>query len=65
MKRATTYTSLPLERFLKGLLVAFSTRGARQRSPIRSIRFDGILLLAWRITLLGGCAYGFMLGTGG
>jgi hypothetical protein len=60
MKQATTYTLLPLERFLEELLVAFFTRGARQRSPVRSIRFDGILLLAWRINLLGVCVYGFI-----
>jgi hypothetical protein len=63
MKQATTHccrSGRPLEE----LLVAFSTRGAPTIAH-SSIRFDGILLLAWRITLLGVCAYGFMLGVGG
>ena len=33
--------------------------------PIRAVRLEGILLLAWWFTLLGACAYGFMLGMGG
>ena len=40
-------------------------RNRRAASPIRSTRFDGILLLAWWIVLLGVCAFGFMLGMGG
>jgi hypothetical protein len=47
---------------LFGLVVWKNRRAA---SPIRSIRFDGILLLTWWIALLGVCAYGFMLGMGG
>ena len=37
----------------------------RATLPVRSLRFEGILLLAWWLTLLGACAYGFMLGLGG
>ena len=37
----------------------------RATPPVRSIRFDGFLLLTWWLTLLGACAYGFMLGMGG
>jgi hypothetical protein len=44
-------------------LFVWKNRGAA--SPIRSIRFDGILLLTWWIALLGMCAYGYMLGMGG
>jgi hypothetical protein len=29
------------------------------------LRFEGILLLAWWLVVLGACAYGFMLGMGG
>lgn len=47
---------------LYGLVV---WKNRRATSPIRSTRFDGILLLVWWIALLGVCAYGFMLGMGG
>ena len=47
---------------LYGLVVWKNRRAA---APIRSTRFDGILLLAWWIVLLGVCAFGFMLGMGG
>jgi|SRR5579859_634100 len=40
-------------------------KNRRAAAPICSTRFDGILLLGWWIALLGVCAYGFMLGTGG
>jgi hypothetical protein len=39
-------------------------KNRRAALPIRSIRFDGILLLTWWIALLGVYAYGFMLGMG-
>jgi hypothetical protein len=40
-------------------------KNRRAEGPTRSMRFDGILLLAWWVALLGVCAYGFMLGMGG
>lgn len=33
--------------------------------PSASLRFEGILLLAWWLVVLGASAYGFMLGMGG
>jgi hypothetical protein len=47
---------------LFGLMLWSSRRAAL---PVRSIRFEGILLFTWWIALLGACAYGFMLGMGG
>jgi hypothetical protein len=37
----------------------------RSALPITAVRFEGILLLTWWLTLLGFLAYGFMLGMGG
>jgi hypothetical protein len=33
--------------------------------PIASLKFEGMLLFAWWLILLGACAYAFMLGMGG
>ena len=33
--------------------------------PVRLLQFEGILLLAWWVTLLALCAFGFMMGMGG
>ncbi len=54
--------STMLATVLYGLVVWKNRRAA---SPIRPTRFDGILLLAWWVALLGVCGYGFMLGMGG
>src|SRR4029079_13621772 len=32
---------------------------------VRSLRFEGILLLAWWVTILAACAFAFMIGMGG
>ena len=40
-------------------------KARRAGLPVRSVRFEGILLLAWWLTLLALCAYGFMMGMGG
>jgi hypothetical protein len=40
-------------------------KSRRATVPIKALRFQGILLLIWRIVVLGACAYGFMLGMGG
>ena len=32
---------------------------------VRSVRFEGILLLAWWLTILAACAFAFMMGMGG
>ena len=36
-----------------------------RRTPNKSVRFEGILLLAWWLTVLCFCVYGFALGLGG
>jgi hypothetical protein len=47
---------------LFGLMLWNNRRG---ELPIRSIRFEGVLLIMWWITLLGACAYAYMEGMGG
>jgi len=47
---------------LFGLMLRKNRRAAMSITPVR---FEGILLLLWWLTLLGTCAYGFMLGLGG
>jgi len=37
----------------------------RAALPLRSVRFEGILLLAWWLTLVALCAYFFMMGMAG
>jgi hypothetical protein len=32
---------------------------------VSPLRYEGILLLAWWLAVMGVCAYGFMLGMGG
>jgi hypothetical protein len=48
--------------FLFGLVF---WKNRQKAQPIRSLRFDGILLFTWWVALLAVCAYGFMLGMGG
>jgi len=44
-------------------LVVWKNR--RAMLPVRTLKFEGFLLLGWWIIVLGACAYGFMLGMGG
>jgi hypothetical protein len=37
----------------------------RAALPVRSVQFEGILLLAWWLTLLALCAYAYVMGMGG
>jgi len=47
------------------LFVLMLWKNRRAALPITAVRFEGILLLTWWLTLLGLFAYGFMLGMSG
>jgi hypothetical protein len=55
-------TSTVIATGLFGVVAWKNRRGGR---PVRSLKFEGILLVTWWIIVVGACAYGFMLGMGG